>query len=630
MLEKFLKILFLVLLPLKIFSQDTFTIHSSRDKTSLLAVEKLGDNYFVFFYDSTFFDKRIKCKVFNSNKPDNGHEFFLTPAISTFQDGLSYRVISDKLIFVSFIDYRNDAEGDIYSQLIDEKGILWDSAGIPICIQKGIQKNINVNSDNQNIFIVWEDFRFDRGGDIYLQKIDFFGNIKWKENGIVVSNVDGSEGEPQVVPDYSGGCFISWIEKILKVNKTYIQYINANNQKLFGQFGIYISNPEGSSIHQLLVIDEKNEPVIFYTDKKNISKIYFQRITKRGLKKTGPFGKELYSKGSNQELIDVLRFSKNEFVILFLVEENIGQWSTYLQIVNPSDKLKFKLPIKIHSPCKFHQKPKISIDQNGFFIYWSCYSQNSDAISLFIQTITLKGEILKNDGLKLNEVNLSHSSKFFLTLNNPVESIISNLDNRNGIYFKYFYLNEYKDPKIENFKIDHYEGLVKLSWELYNDRPGTRVIVERFFEDENQWIAIFNYDSKTTASFRKMNYDDKIYESENVKYRLRLIDPDGKEKTIEEEFFPDLVPEGFFLFQNSPNPFSTSTKISFRLPVKSKVVIKIYNARLEEIATVFDEIKEAGIHEFEFFPFPSMESGVYFYRISASGFYDVKKMIYSK
>ncbi|MFN4111687.1 MAG: hypothetical protein ACK4G1_05385, partial [Ignavibacteria bacterium] len=162
MLEKFLKILLLVLLPLKIFSQDIFTIYSSRDKTSLLAVEKLGDNYFVFFYDSTFFDKRIKCKVFNSKKPDIGQEFFLTPAISTFQDGLSYRVISDKLIFVSFIDYRNDAEGDIYSQLIDEKGILWDSAGIPICIQKGIQKNINVNSDNQNIFIVWEDYRLDR------------------------------------------------------------------------------------------------------------------------------------------------------------------------------------------------------------------------------------------------------------------------------------------------------------------------------------------------------------------------------------------------------------------------------------------------------------------------------------
>lgn len=60
------------------------------------------------------------------------------------------------------------------------------------------------------------------------------------------------------------------------------------------------------------------------------------------------------------------------------------------------------------------------------------------------------------------------------------------------------------------------------------------------------------------------------------------------------------------------------------------MLIKLYNSRLEEIGVIFDEVRDAGLHEIEFIPLPDMESGIYFYRISASGFYDVKKMIYTK
>ncbi len=630
MLRYFLILLFLCCSPIDIFSQDIFTIHTSRDKTTLLKVEKLGNKFFVFFYDSTFFDKRIRCKVFDKNYPARVTEFFLTPKLSSFQDNLETLVISDKLIYLVFLDYRDDPNGDIYSQLIDENGILWDSSGVPVCVQRGAQKNFSIVSDKQNIFIVWEDFRKDIAGDIFVQKFDFFGNYLWKENGIIVSNLEGAENEPKVTPDNSGGCYISWIERILKIDKIYVQYLNSSGHKMFGQFGIFVSNPEAVSIQNFLLSDENDEPIIFLTDKKSNSKIYFQKLSKKGIKKIGLFGKELCSKIGNQELIDVQRFGKNELAILFSVEEKMGLKTSYLQVLGKGEKLKFKSPIKIHSSCRFHQKPRLTLEKNGFFIYWTCYHQDQNKISLFIQSITTKGEILKFDGLKLNEDELSPESKFYLNLDNPVDCIATHLKNNNGIFFTQFYLSDYKNPKIQNFNVNHYEGLIKITWELINERPGTKIIVEKLFEDNDMWFEVYTFNSNSKSSFKKMNYDDQIFDIGNVKYRIRLIDPEGNETILEEEITSEPMSEGFFLYQNSPNPFSKSTKIAFKLPIKSKVVLKLYNSRLEEIKIILDEIFEAGLHEVEFTATPYMESGIYFYRISASGFYDVKKMIYSK
>ncbi|MCX8057000.1 MAG: hypothetical protein N3F03_05245 [Ignavibacteria bacterium] len=630
MLKVLIKIVLLFLLPLQSFSQDIYTIHTSRDKTNLLKVEKLGNKFFVFFYDSTFFEKRIKCKIFDREQSKVINEFFITPKTSSYQDEIKTLIISDKLIYLTFVDYRSDGDGDLYSQLIDERGILWDSGGIPVCVQKGKQKNFSIASDKQNLFIVWEDYRNDASGDIYAQKFDFFGNALWKENGLVVTNLDGAETEPKVVSNNSGGCYVSWIEKILKVHKLYVQALDPSGKKMFGQYGIFVSNPEASSIQNFLLTDENDELIIFHTDVSGNPKIYFQRLSKKGTKKIGLSGKQLCSKTGNQEILDIKNFGQNEFVILFSVEEKSGYKNSFMQILSSGDKLRFKSPIKINSDCKFHQKPMLRLDENGFFIFWTCIEEENNMINLFIQTITAKGEILKLNGLKLNDEGLLPDSKFFLFLDNPIDCVASHLNHKNGIFFVHFYLSDYKNPKIQNFNVNYYEGLVKLSWELINERPGTKLIIEKLFEDDKSWIEVYNFQANSKSSFKKMNFDDQIFESESVKYRLRLLDPEGNETIVEEELSSEPIPEGFFLYQNSPNPFSTSTKIAFRLPVKSKVVIKLYNSRLEEIATIFDEFKDAGLHEFEFTPLPSMQSGIYFYRISASGFYDVKKMIYTK
>ncbi|MBU0473887.1 MAG: T9SS type A sorting domain-containing protein [Bacteroidetes bacterium] len=85
----------------------------------------------------------------------------------------------------------------------------------------------------------------------------------------------------------------------------------------------------------------------------------------------------------------------------------------------------------------------------------------------------------------------------------------------------------------------------------------------------------------------------------------------------------------FHLFNNYPNPFNPSTIISYYLPSKSKIVIKIYDIFGSEVATLEDEIKSAGNHSIKFNA-ENLSSGIYFYQMKAGNFVKLKKMILLK
>jgi len=86
------------------------------------------------------------------------------------------------------------------------------------------------------------------------------------------------------------------------------------------------------------------------------------------------------------------------------------------------------------------------------------------------------------------------------------------------------------------------------------------------------------------------------------------------------------LPEGYALAQNYPNPFNPSTEISFSLPAAQKVSLRIFNVSGQEVATLVNGKLKAGGHKMKWNA-EGMPSGVYFYRLEAGSFSEVKKMI---
>ncbi len=90
-----------------------------------------------------------------------------------------------------------------------------------------------------------------------------------------------------------------------------------------------------------------------------------------------------------------------------------------------------------------------------------------------------------------------------------------------------------------------------------------------------------------------------------------------------------LTPEVFELSQNYPNPFNPSTVIKFSLPQKSDVTLKVFDVLGREVATLINEVKDAGAYEVNF-DASQLASGIYIYQIKAGNFVSSKKMMLLK
>jgi YVTN family beta-propeller protein len=90
-----------------------------------------------------------------------------------------------------------------------------------------------------------------------------------------------------------------------------------------------------------------------------------------------------------------------------------------------------------------------------------------------------------------------------------------------------------------------------------------------------------------------------------------------------------LMPDHFALSQNYPNPMNPSTTISFNLPVKSFVSLKVFDMLGREVASIISQELPAGTYARQWNA-GKMSSGVYFYRLQAGSFTQTKRLVLLK
>ena len=87
--------------------------------------------------------------------------------------------------------------------------------------------------------------------------------------------------------------------------------------------------------------------------------------------------------------------------------------------------------------------------------------------------------------------------------------------------------------------------------------------------------------------------------------------------------------EGFRLFQNEPNPFSTSSVICYQIPNPSRVNITILDSRGRVILVPVDHKMTKGLYHLELSG-KNLAPGIYFYKMEAGDFTETRKMVISK
>lgn len=89
------------------------------------------------------------------------------------------------------------------------------------------------------------------------------------------------------------------------------------------------------------------------------------------------------------------------------------------------------------------------------------------------------------------------------------------------------------------------------------------------------------------------------------------------------------LPKGFRLEQNYPNPFNPSTTIRYSLAKAGRVKLSVYNITGALTSVLVSGVQKAGTYDVAFNA-GRLASGVYYYRLTAEGFTDTKKMLFVK
>ncbi|MGQ9799148.1 MAG: T9SS type A sorting domain-containing protein [Ignavibacterium sp.] len=191
---------------------------------------------------------------------------------------------------------------------------------------------------------------------------------------------------------------------------------------------------------------------------------------------------------------------------------------------------------------------------------------------------------------------------------------------------------------------------VQLSWTTATETNNRGFEIQRSVISNGvrnpEWEAAgFVSGNGTTTEPKNYSFTDKGLASGKYIYRLKQIDFDGTSEYSNEIEVEVLAPMEFALEQNYPNPFNPTTKIRFSIPASSLnsfskgertfVTLKVFDILGNEVATLVNEEKPAGVYEVDFSTgffgdASNMTSGVYIYKLTAGNFSAIRKMMLIK
>jgi hypothetical protein len=104
---------------------------------------------------------------------------------------------------------------------------------------------------------------------------------------------------------------------------------------------------------------------------------------------------------------------------------------------------------------------------------------------------------------------------------------------------------------------------------------------------------------------------------------------DSSEMVVGIEDVNSVVAMDYSLHQNYPNPFNPTTMIGYQLPIGQEVQLTVHDILGREIITLVNSQMPAGEHQVTW-DARDIPSGIYYYKIQAGDYTEVRKMILMK
>ena len=480
---------------------------------------------------------------------------------------------------------------------------LWGTT--PILIQSGTEDYSYpavVKSDNDQVILV---HTVQTGGfppqvRIRAHKLDSNGQLVWGSTGVMIQD-NGQMAffqVPEVESDGNNGALIAWYDgrAMNNLSSSFIQHISSAGNLYFPANGAEgsLAAQRNKFSPQVAYNSATQETYLFWIEtepNQNQNGICGQKFSPSGNRIWGNTGMVFVplSAPNTKSISDLSSHMGNNQIYIFYLDSQASGlnsmtmgfacdttggfiWSgNFVTLSNATqEKLQMETAMDVYKNCK---------------LVWG--DKRFDASGIYAQDINPSGQL----GQPVIPVELT-----------TFEAVVNN--------------NE-----------------VILNWTTSTETNNRGFEIERLISENSlaqNWERIGYVEGNgTTAEPKNYNFIDKETPEGKVQYRLKQIDFDGSfnySNTIEVEIN---YPDDYILFQNYPNPFNPVTVISFQIPTKSYVSLKIYDLLGNEITTLVDEEKNSGVYSVTFDANKSA-SGIYFYEFKAGDFRETKTMLLLK
>jgi hypothetical protein len=195
-------------------------------------------------------------------------------------------------IFV-WTDTRNDSP-DFYAQRINANGtVLWQENGLAICTAPIAPSLPDIIEDGSGgAILCWEESGDAENHKVYAQRLDSNGNVLWNSSGVTLFDTAVHSPyalEPKLTTDGSGGAIIVWGDKRVETPtdrlNIYAQRVDANGSIRWATNGVAVCSVLGDQQSPAITYDGEGGALIFWQDMREGNDnwdIYMQRVSSSG------------------------------------------------------------------------------------------------------------------------------------------------------------------------------------------------------------------------------------------------------------------------------------------------------------------------------------------------------------
>jgi hypothetical protein len=299
---------------------------------------------------------------------------------------------------ITWQDMRNDGLGDIYAQKLNSSGELqWTTDGVEISTQTSYQSVPKITSDKAGgAVIAWKD---QRTGDynLYARRISSEGSALWTLDGTPICQAVNYQEYHEIISDNTGGAIIAWEDSRTGTEDIYCQRINGTGFVKWATNGIPLCDAPGEQYDIDMVEDGTGGSYIAWDDHRSDNSIYTQHITAEGSILLGTNGKEIYSTSANLYAPSIVKDGNNGLILIWYDMRNGDDYDLFAQRIDSSgNKLWNTNGITIcEAVGKQSSQRIIKTSEKGFLITWDDEREgSSEEIDIYAQAITLEGDIL--------------------------------------------------------------------------------------------------------------------------------------------------------------------------------------------------------------------------------------------